>query len=134
MNLPVANDLPRHAFLAVKKGLPLVVMTSLPGCPFCDLVRQHLVPGMAEGSLVAVQLNARDSQAPIVDFDGIVRTGEAIAKRLDARFAPTVMFFNATGQELAERLKGVAVPDFYGAYLEERLAASAKRLTVRAAS
>jgi len=31
-------------------------------------------------------------------------------------------------------LKGVAVPDFYGAYLEERLATSAKRLTVRAAS
>ena len=131
MNLPPAKDLPRHAFLAQKKGFPLVVMTSLPGCPYCDLVRQHLVPMMAEGKVLAVQLNLRDSGSQVVDFDGVLRSPDTIGKRWDARFAPTVLFFDTNGKELAERLRGVAVPDFYGAYLEGRLESSARALAKR---
>lgn len=132
MNLPPANNLPRHAFLAQKRGFPLVVMTSLPGCPYCDLVRQHLVPMMAEGRVLAVQLNLGDTSTQIVDFDGAPRSPDAIGTRWGARFAPTVLFFDVNGKELAERLKGVAVPDFYGAYLDERLETSARVLIKRA--
>ena len=37
-------------------------------------------------------------------------------------FTPTVLFLGPQGQELAKRLVGNAVPDFYDAYLEDRLA------------
>jgi hypothetical protein len=40
---------------------------------------------------------------------------------------PTVLFLGR--QELAERLVGVAVPDFDGAYLDERLATARQALT-----
>jgi hypothetical protein len=32
-----------------------------------------------------------------------------------------VLFFGAKGKEVAERLEGGYIPDFYGAYLEQRL-------------
>jgi hypothetical protein len=36
--------------------------------------------------------------------------------------APTVLFFGSQGREVAARLKGAYLPDFYGAYLDEQLA------------
>ena len=37
---------------AAAKGLPLVVMTTLKGCPFCEIVRDHhLGPMMAAGQV-----------------------------------------------------------------------------------
>lgn len=39
-----------------------------------------------------------------------------------ASLAPTVLLLGPSGRELAERLVGAGVPDFYGAYLEQRLA------------
>jgi hypothetical protein len=39
-----------------------------------------------------------------------------------------VLFFGPQGQELAERLVGVAVPDFYGEYLEARLTEARAKL------
>jgi hypothetical protein len=32
-----------------------------------------------------------------------------------------VLFFGKGGSEVAQRLVGASIPDFYGAYLEERL-------------
>ncbi|MDP4608262.1 MAG: thioredoxin fold domain-containing protein [Burkholderiaceae bacterium] len=122
MNLDIATSLPRQSALAQRNAQPLVVMTSLPGCPYCDLVRDHhLGPMAAAKELVAIQLNITDSVNLIDDFDGVARTAKAISKRWDARFAPTLLFFNASGKEIAERIVGVAVPDFFGAYLEQRL-------------
>ena len=129
MNLTLATSMARQAAMAVRAGQPLVVMTSLPGCPYCDLVRDHhLGPMSASGEVVAVQLNITDGVRRIDDFDGVARTAKAISKRWDARFAPTVLFFNAQGTEIAERLVGVAVPDFFGAYLEQRLDTARARL------
>ena len=50
MDLPLATDLNRHAFLANGRGQALIVMTSVAWCPYCDLVRDHyLVPMMQNG-------------------------------------------------------------------------------------
>jgi hypothetical protein len=45
-----------------------------------------------------------------------------------ARFAPTVMFFDAQGLELTERLVGVAVADFYDDYLWQHIAQAQRKL------
>jgi thioredoxin-related protein len=128
MSLTIATSLTRHSAMAKRAGRPLVVMTSLPGCPYCDLVRDHYLSPMAlANEVVAVQLNITDNTAMVEDFDGLARSAKTIAKRWDARFAPTLLFFNNEGVELAERIVGVAVPDFFGAYLEQRLE-TAKRI------
>ena len=114
---------------AAAKGLPLVVMTTLKGCPFCEIVRDHhLGPMMAAGQVHAVQIDILDRRTTIQDFDGQTTTPSELALRWDARFAPTVLFFGRDGKELAERLQGVAVADFYGEYLEQRLAEARRKI------
>ena len=76
----------------------------------------------------AVQIDTRDRTSNLQGFSGDNTTPAEQARAWKARFAPTVMFFGPQGQELAERLVGVAVPDFYGEYLDARLATARARL------
>ena len=127
--LPVPRSLRAAAQAAAARGEPLVVMTTLTGCPYCDLVRNHyLLPMRREGKVHAVQLDVRDRSGNLQGFDGQMTTPADQARAWKARFTPTVMFYGPDGRELAERLVGIAVPDFYGEYLEARLAEARKKL------
>lgn len=127
--LPSPTSLRAAAQAAAGKGEPLVLMTTLAGCPYCDLVRNHhLLPMLRAGQVQAVQLDIRDRRSNLQDFAGNTTTPAEQVVAWKARFAPTVLFFGPQGQELAERLVGVAVPDFYGEYLEARLAEARAKL------
>ncbi|WP_353397596.1 thioredoxin fold domain-containing protein [Hydrogenophaga sp. 5NK40-0174] len=127
--LPSAQSLRGAAQAAAAKGEPLVVMTTLKGCPFCDVVRDnYLGPMRQAGQVHAVQVDILDRQSVVQGFDGQSTSPSDLARRWNAKFAPTVLFFGPEGKELAERLQGVAVQDFYGEYLEQRLATARKAL------
>jgi thioredoxin-related protein len=120
--LPTTASLPESLALALKQGSPLVVMVSLKGCPFCKVARNnYLAPIQGQKGLVIVQLDIR-SQRSVVDFKGRTMTQDALIRTWDLQIAPTVLFFGKGGVEVAERLEGGYIPDFYGAYLDERLA------------
>jgi thioredoxin-related protein len=121
--LPVPTSLPQAALAAKAKGEPLVLLISLPGCVYCERVRRsYLLAGQRDGSLQAWQLDVSNKNTPLIGFDGQLTTAALQAKAWKATFTPTVLFLGYQGQELAERLVGIAVPDFYGAYLDQRLA------------
>lgn len=127
--LPVPASLPAAASAAAAMGEPLVLLVTLTGCPYCELVRRnYLLPARADAGLHAWQLNIADRSSPLTGFDGNVTTAAVQVQAWKAGFTPTVLFLGPQGQELAERLVGIAVPDFYGAYLDERLAAARKAL------
>jgi thioredoxin-related protein len=131
-SLPTPTSLRGAAQAAAVRGEPLVVMTTLKGCVYCELVRGHyLAPMRREGLLVAVQVDVQDRQSTLQGFAGDTTTPADQARAWKARFTPTVMFFGPEGQELAERLVGVAVPDFYGEYLEARLTEARGKLKMR---
>lgn len=120
--LPTVKSLRATARSASARHEPLVVMTTLKGCVYCDLVRDHhLGPMQRAGEVVAIQVDIQDRTGVLQDFDGSTRSPAEMSRLWKARFAPTVLFFGPDGQELAERLVGVAVPDFYGEYLLGRL-------------
>ena len=127
--LPVPTSLPQAAFAAKAKGQPLVLLISLPGCVYCELVRRsYLIPLLAEEGVQAWQLDVTNNSSPLIGFDGKATTAAQQAKAWKATFTPTVVFLGSQGQELAERLVGIAVPDFFGAFLTERLATARKAL------
>jgi hypothetical protein len=93
------------------------------------VVRERfLQPALAAGRLFAVQVDIRDRQTPLQDFQGNTRTGAEITSQWKARFAPTVLFLDAQGRELTERLVGVAVADFYEDYLWQHIAQAQRKL------
>lgn len=105
---------------ALGAGKALVVMVSLDRCPYCALVREsYLAPLLAAGQpVVQVDMNRADAMA---DFRGARTTHGELVRALGARVAPTVLFIGRDGKEVAPRIAGVPLPDFYGAYLQERV-------------
>lgn len=129
--LPVPSSLAPVARTAAARGEPLVLLISLPGCPFCERVRRsYLIPAAQETGAQVWQLNITDGQTPLTAFDGRSTTARAQAHAWQSTFTPTVLFLGPQGQELAERLVGIASPDFYGAYLDDRLATARQALAL----
>ena len=71
--------------------------------------------------LPVVQVDMRSAMA-VRDFSGQMQTHDQMIKRWRVSIAPTVLFFGRNGQEIADRMEGGYLPDFYAAYLDERLA------------
>ena len=70
----------------------------------------------------------RDRTSNLQGLNGDTTTPAEQARAWKARFTPTVLFFGPDGRELAERLVGVAVPDFYSEYLQTRLIEARRQL------
>lgn len=121
VTLPVPTSLADELAAALKKGSPLLVMVSLEGCPFCKVAREnYLAPLLRQSSLAIVQIDMRNRQL-VQDFNGTSQTQDQLIRNWGIKVAPTVLFFGRGGVEVAERLVGGYIPDFYGAYLDDRL-------------
>ena len=123
--LPSTDSLAASLEQALQAKQPLVVMVSLHGCPFCKVVRENYLHPLRATGLQVVQIDMRNPRM-LVDFDGSSLTQDAWVKKQNIKLAPTVLFFGAQGREVASRLKGAYLPDFYGAYLDDQLAAARK--------
>ena len=119
--LPSPMSLAQELAAALAAGKPLVVMVSLDGCPFCKVVRDnYLAPLRRDTAQPVVQLDM-GSRRQVRDFQGVPKAHDEVIRALDVKVAPTVLFFGAKGLEVAARLAGASIPDFYGAYLDDRL-------------
>lgn len=126
-SLPAVRSLAEALARALAQREPLLVMVSLNGCAFCHEARQsYLLPLLRAGQPV-VQVDMRSARA-IVDFSGDDTTHDALVRVWRIRLAPTVLFFGPNGREVAERMKGAYVPDFYGSYLDQRLATAREQV------
>lgn len=115
--------------LALKKGQPLVVMVSLEHCPFCEQARDsYLGPIQREQGVPIVQVELRQA-ARVRDFKGQTTTHDALTRAWGIKIAPTLLFFGLGGVEVAERLEGAGLPDFYGSYLDDRVAQAQKAVS-----
>ena len=125
--LPLAQDLAAESKLAAQRAQPLIVLVSLPGCVYCERVRRsNLLPRLAEGQAV-VQVDLRSNRA-VRDWQGQPSSHDELARLWKVKLAPTLLFFGPGGLELADRMEGVYQPDFYDAYLDERLSRARQRL------
>ena len=105
---------------ALAKNHPLIVMVSLAGCPYCHAARRsYLLPMWREG-VPLVQVDMR-SQTGSVDFNGQRVTHDQLVQQWRISIAPTLLFFGPQGREVADRMEGAYLPDFYGSYLEARI-------------
>ena len=125
--LPAAQSLPEELARAIQNKQPLVVMVSLDGCVFCRQARHSHLSPMQKAGTVIVQVDMRSTQA-VFDFGGRLSTHDQLVRAWKVPIAPTLLFFGPQGKEVAERMEGAYLPDFYGPYLEERMAQGRKAL------
>jgi thioredoxin-related protein len=125
--LPAAQSLPDELARALKNKQPLIVMVSLDGCVFCRQARQSHLSPMARAGTAIVQVDMRNNQ-PVLDFAGKLTTHDQLTRQWKVSITPTLLFFGPGGKEVAERMEGAYQPDFYGPYLEDRMAQGRKAL------
>jgi len=126
--LPTSSSLQQELSDALAAGKPLVVMVSLDGCVFCRALRQsYLVPMHRDEGLAVVQVDMQIVQRTRT-LTGAETTHGQLVRSWGVTIAPTVLFFGRGGMEVAERLVGTYNADFYGAYLDERLATAGKSI------
>ncbi len=119
--LPVSVSLADELRLALASGAPLLVMVSLEGCPFCRMAREnYLLPLHQRHGLPVVQVDMR-SKHMVKNFLGQMQTHDEWIRSMNVAVAPTILFFGRGGVEVVERMSGGYIPDFYGAYLDDRL-------------
>lgn len=119
-HLPPATDLAAHGTEAARRGEPLVVLVSMPGCSYCDAVRRNYLGPQAAAGEIAVRELDMTADTPLRDADGSLTTARAWARAHQVQVAPTVLFLDRQGRAAASPLRGMQ-PDFYGAYLEQAL-------------
>ncbi|MGC1443719.1 MAG: thioredoxin fold domain-containing protein [Burkholderiaceae bacterium] len=152
-NLPVAADsTTSHGsletspaalarFISEQPSKLAIVLVSTPGCGFCRLVRQQQLaplshdPDYQDVRVFEIQMRDTTAFVPVIErFKPLAATNltsisspAALSQKLDISMAPTVLFIGGS-QELSERLVGYASPDFYWAYLAERIDQSRQAL------
>ena len=124
--LPTPSSFPQAAREASQKGEPLLVLVSLPGCPWCELLRRNYLAPMRADGVQAVQFTVNDKTQRFEGFSASSAasqnmTGVDMSVAYKARITPTLLFLDAKGLEIAERITGVASVDFIGAQIEQRL-------------
>ncbi len=128
--LPALTNLAADRAQAQKQNLPMLVLVSIEHCPYCEQIRRsHLIP-MSRQTNPDVLIREVDlrSQQRVNEGAGKTITQAQWAQRYGARVAPTVLLIGPSGELLAEPLVGASIPDFYGAYLTERIETAKRKL------
>lgn len=119
------TSLQADAALSAKTHRPIIVLLSLPGCHFCDEVRQsYLLPLMNDADPadrpILREIVLTGSQQ-IVGFAGEQTSEQLVAKHYGVRVAPTVLMINAAGVLLVPPVVGGDTSGLYGGYLSNAL-------------
>ena len=127
-----ATDLQAVGQEARVRKLPILIMFSMQGCQYCDVVREEFLKPMLrsgdyEDRVIMLELYS-DSHAQLRDFNGQLISASELTHRYKAGFAPTVVFLDSQGNEQAERLIGITTLDFYGGFLDEAIDESLQRV------
>ncbi|HEY9199119.1 MAG TPA: thioredoxin fold domain-containing protein [Gammaproteobacteria bacterium] len=125
VDIPHATDLYADGRTARERGIPILLMFASETCSYCLQVEQdYLEPMLRSGEyadkLIIRKLLIRDPRT-LADFDGTDREAAEISRRYGVDLVPTLVFVDAHGRELGERLVGLTTVDFYWGYLERSM-------------
>jgi len=134
-NLPMLSNLHSDGLRAQDTGKPIVILFSLPGCPFCHVIRQHYLMPLLRDRKIPEQPILREvditSADPVKGFDNAVTSHQAVAKEFKVWIAPTVVFLDHKGRLLTEPIVGGDTAGMYGGYLDRAMEEAERKIAAR---
>lgn len=122
------RDISRDLEILRERQIPMLVFFHATYCTYCRTVDEEFLQTMADDPAYQDRLIIRrveiDSPTPEIQWQGTSYTPVEFARLQGVELVPQVMFFAPNGQQVVDELKGVTVPDFYPAYLDQRLEAA----------
>jgi thioredoxin-related protein len=132
VEVPWARDLAVEAQASQAKRLPLLVLFTSPGCPYCERVMQEFLLPMQRNPEYRNKVVMRQvdigSSMQLRDFGGLATTHAQFSAQHKIKLVPTIKLFDASGRELTQPIVGLLTPDFYGGYLDQAIDEALARL------
>lgn len=122
IEVPVTDDLYRDAGIASRRNLPIMLVFSGLVCSYCEelealFIRPMLISGDYSDKIIIRKLIV-DNGSRVIDFSNRrVRTAD-LAHGYGVYVTPTILFLDADGRQLAERMVGINTVELYGGYLD----------------
>jgi thioredoxin-related protein len=117
-----------------QKNTVLVLEFSTKNCNFCkQLEAEVLQPMLLSGDyqdLVVIRKVRLDSKAPLTYFDGSKISGKSLGRKMNIIVTPTLVFLNAQGKEVSERIVGINTPEMFSAYVDAAIEEARQSLPV----
>lgn len=127
-DIAVVKDMRLLKKEAAKSQLPVLLLFSSENCAYCEAIRRdYLEPMQLSDELARAilfrQINM-DEFNLIRGLNGKMQGGDDLALALDVDVAPTIIFIDANGQELAPRIVGLASDDYFDVMLRQHIASA----------
>jgi thioredoxin-related protein len=131
VTVPQVTDLREEAALAGARRVPMLLMFSADHCTFCMRMEDEFLEPMIKSGDYEDKVLIRKVKLGydmVRDFDGQTVTIQQLAERYQVFVTPTLVFLDASGHQLTEKMVGLSTPDFFGGYLDAAIDTSLTRL------
>ena len=125
-------DLRDEARVVRAQKLIMVLEFSSDYCAYCRRLENLFLLPMQRNSeydkkilIRSVPLNGFES---LIDFNGRSLSTAEFASRYDVSLTPTLLFLNAAGKEMSDKLVGIWSEDFYGGFIDSRIDEAREKL------
>jgi thioredoxin-related protein len=119
------SDLRQEAEVMRTGKLLLVLEFASEDCPYCHkLEKLFLLPMQRNADYddkILIRSISLDDDQTVIDFEGRSLATNEFAARYGVSLTPTLLFLNADGIEISERLVGIWSEDFYGGFIDSRI-------------
>lgn len=123
--LQTVEDFEQLAATMQETSKPLVLTFDAEHCHYCKrLEADHLQPMLNNNDYkqrILIRSIEFDGGHEIKDFAGKPLTASDFSSKYKVRITPTILFLNAKGEEIVERMLGYNTPELYGAYLDRAI-------------
>ena len=114
--IETAHNLPALGELAESSGQIIILAFSTEWCDYCEALEQQVLePMLINGDFRGRALLRKivvDDVSVIKDFNGAYTDVAAFARQRNVNLYPTLLFVDAEGNELVNRIVGITVLEF----------------------
>ena len=123
IHVPVAENLQHIGQQARAGRLPILLTFSAIHCTYCELLEEEFLRPMLLGGEYMDKIIIRklllDNGSQVTDFTGKTRAVTLLSDHYRVYITPTILFVDADGKEVADRMIGINTVELFGGYLDD---------------
>ena len=114
------------------RKLPILLMFSQEECPYCSIMEESYLKPMLRNreyqQKVIIRQVRVDDMDTLTGFNGERIEVEKFSRRYRAWVTPTLIFLNADGDEIANKLVGIGTEGFFAGDIDNAIEAALSKL------